>query len=671
MKTEIGGGRIGSGNKMQTSMKYYRRSTHDLSSTWRSTMAAGTLVPFMSLPALPGDTWDIELAADIVTKPTVGPLFGSFKMQMDVFQIPMRIYNSMLHMNRVGVGNDMSSVLLPRIQLFFEKIDTTTVEDIQVNNSALMKYLGVSGLYNVVTENNGDYVRSFNAVSYLGYFDIVKNFYANQQEERFFVIHTDDNTIGQGQRITSAIIFIDDIYNGSCLDLEITADTLGTTVTMEVALQTGALEPSAAAMAAIPIDIEGAGTTLGAIFSSLVWDATGPVGIIQCSGWTGATTDDTTFEITGPVYVEPIDGWDLQPKLLEIPLTNIDDMRMKILQHTPQTSAFVVGNQGIAPYNHERLKYEPAGADKATFSVAFPQENLALKTYQSDLFNNWINTDWLDGPNGVNDVTAVDTTGNSFTIDALNLAKKVYVMLNRIAISGGTYDDWLDAVYEHERPKSMEEPIYHGSLIKEIAFEEVISNAATDVGGNEQPLGELGGRGRLTDKHKGGKMKIKIHEPSYLMGIVSITPRIEYSQGNTYDMNFNTMDDIHKPALDAIGFQELITDQMSYLDTNYTPGTITDFQSVGKLPAWINWMTDVNRSYGNFAAGDIDDYMVLNRNYTINANGGIDDLTTYIDPIKSNYIFSQIDRSAMNFQVHIGKKITARRLMSAKVIPNL
>ena len=68
-------------------------------------------------------------------------------------------------------------------------------------------------------------------------------------------------------------------------------------------------------------------------------------------------------------------------------------------------------------------------------------------------------------------------------------------MLNRIAISGGSYDDWLDAVYTHERSKGVENPVYHGSLIKELAFEEVVSNAATDVGsGTEttyQALGEL------------------------------------------------------------------------------------------------------------------------------------------------------------------------------------
>jgi hypothetical protein len=67
-------------------------------------------------------------------------------------------------------------------------------------------------------------------------------------------------------------------------------------------------------------------------------------------------------------------------------------------------------------------------------------------------------------------------------------------MLNRIAVSGGTYDDWLDAVYTHERARSVENPVYQGSLIRELSFEEVVSQAdVTDQQGNQQPLGTLAG----------------------------------------------------------------------------------------------------------------------------------------------------------------------------------
>ena len=64
---------------------------------------------------------------------------------------------------------------------------------------------------------------------------------------------------------------------------------------------------------------------------------------------------------------------------------------------------------------------------------------LILKTYMSDLFNNWVNSEWVDGDNGITAVTKIDTSGGSFTIDTLNLAQKVYNMLNRIAMPGGLF----------------------------------------------------------------------------------------------------------------------------------------------------------------------------------------------------------------------------------------
>ena len=90
------------------------------------------------------------------------------------------------------------------------------------------------------------------------------------------------------------------------------------------------------------------------------------------------------------------------------------------------------------------------------------QNGLALKTYQSDIFNNWLDTDLISGSNGIAEITAIDTSSGSFSIDTLNLSRKVYDMLNRIAVSGGSYDDWLEAVYDHDVFGRTETPVYHG-----------------------------------------------------------------------------------------------------------------------------------------------------------------------------------------------------------------
>ena len=135
------------------------------------------------------------------------------------------------------------------------------------------------------------------------------------------------------------------------------------------------------------------------------------------------------------------------------------------------------------------------------------------------------------------------------------------------------------------------------------------------------------------------------------------------------------MDDFHKPALDEIGFQDLITDQMAWFDTAIESDGTQVFQSAGKQPAWINYMTNVNVIRGNFAVKDQQMFMTLNRRYEVgkNENGvlKITDLTTYIDPSKFNHIFADARLDAQNFWTQIGVDMTVRRKMSSKVIPNL
>ena len=73
-----------------------------------------------------------------------------------------------------------------------------------------------------------------------------------------------------------------------------------------------------------------------------------------------------------------------------------------------------------------------------------------------------------------------------------------------------------------------------------------IENAGTE----QEPLGTLAGRGVTTQQRGDGEIYMKISEPSYIIGVVAITPMIDYSQGNDWDMtNIKNMDDFHNPLL--------------------------------------------------------------------------------------------------------------------------
>ncbi len=403
---KLGGDRLGSGSNMKVEMRNYERSTHDLGFVWKSTMGVGTLVPFMSEVMLPGDSFEINLKNHMMTIPTNGPLFGSFKVQLDVFKCPIRLYMKELHNNQLNIGMNMATLKLPQLRL--------------------------------------------------------------------------------------------------------------------------------------------------------------------------------------------------------------------------------------------RAK----------------------------------NPEGLDVDNGINEITKVMVVDDGIYLDDLNIMQKVFYMLNRVAVSDGSYKSWLETVYAHKVSNwVVESPMYVGGLIKELTFDEVISTAEVNNESVNQPLGSLGGRGVMGSKNKGGYINVKADEPCILLGLISLTPRIDYSQGNKWDTNLKTMDDLHKPQLDGIGFQDVITDQMHFLDTRITNTGKVVFKSAGKQPAWINYMTNVNQCRGNFAIDGQEMFMTLNRKYEIETAGesivGIGDLTTYIDPVKFNDIFSVGKLDTMNFWAQIKVDIKARRKMSAKVMPNL
>ena len=189
----IGKNTLGGGKRMNVDLKTYNRSTHDLGYIWRSSMAAGTLVPFCKILMTPGDTMEIDLTHQILTHPTIGPLFGSYKVQADMFQCPIRLYNAMLHNNALNIGLKMSDVKLPKTSVQIGSLDTDrntdTNTDTQISTSCILAYLGIRGYAGYVSNSIKNPIEiKKNAVPLLAYYDIFKNYYANKQEEDFYTI---------------------------------------------------------------------------------------------------------------------------------------------------------------------------------------------------------------------------------------------------------------------------------------------------------------------------------------------------------------------------------------------------------------------------------------------------------------------------------------------------
>lgn len=692
MKVSIGKNTLGGGKKMTTRLNNYNRSTHDLSHVCRTSAAVGTLIPTLYHLILPGDTFPIRTRCHTLTHPTIGPLFGSFKQQNDFFFCPIRLYNAMLHNNALNIGLNIKQVKFPIYPIPYNQYtDKSKMEGSngsllnEVNPSSLVAYTGVRALSTLAPYSST--MKTFNCIKLMMYYDIFKNYYANKQEDKFYVISGNTyytykqiaNALGEGQMSLTIAnssnnkeswnVVTTGVYNSTGSTGEYpkqktdyqtwvlaikpyTQDKDSGQIEISINMQTGWLLESGGVVGGEQA-IKIYGTINNLVETGVLTDITKRISNavkgaeyyrLEAEFYPTEATYKTYYYLNGPSLATSVEA-----RYNSYKLSTIDDMRDNILtagktQYVSQ-DPFIVDifkpiqtKNGMAP------------------SCSQPLVGLALKTYQSDINTNWVNTEWIDGETGINAITAIDTSSGSFTLDTLNLAKKVYTMLNRIAVSDGSYNAWIQTVYTSGGLNHVETPIYLGGSSLEIEFQEVVNNSGTE----DQPLGTLAGRGIATS-HKGGNIVFKADEPGYIFCITSLTPRVDYFQGNEWDNYLLTLDDLHKPQLDGIGFQDRL-----YRSVNANTVYAMSSKSIGKQPAWIEYMTNVNKTYGNFALVENEGWMCLNRVF-----GDISTYTTYVFPHLYNNIFADTDITAQNFWIQIAFNTKPRRVMSAKVIPNI
>lgn len=641
----LGKNTLGDNNKMKVAMRDYDMSTHDISTVFRSSLGVGMLVPFCKILCQKGDIIDLDLINKTLSQPTLGPLFGSFKLQHFLFFGGFRLYNSWLHNNRTGIGMKMSDIKIP--MMYADCIGGESDASTQISASALYKYLGWSKSRRTGTQAKDGVYK--NGVPLLLYLDIFKNYFANTQENKFYMLKGLDSTmLINGTKTKIPYTGFIEILDTTTLQLNVASnsypDMWGQVKFLVADQYYNQVEVAASQLSS---DLKSNKITLNKVSSM---------------GYKGI--NHISFKNNMAKYIKV--------QLGQYDLKILDEIRDVILHHK--------GNQTL----HLRTSIMGPNNNGSTELVSFITDlvnaqkqklgGMLLKTYDSDIFNNWIKKEWVEGTGSITDRTTIDVSDGQLTMDMLNLQQKVYNMLNRIAVSGGTYKDWLETVYTAgkylERPET---PVFIGGMTQYIEFDEVISKSATETQYGNQPLGDIAAIGRGGKPTNNGHIHYQCEEPGYIMGLVAITPMIDYSQGNDFDLNLQTIDDIHKPALDGIGYQDLIQEQMVGETSTYSNGgSINNIKHVAanKTLAWIDYMTNYNRTFGDFAAGEALDFMVLNRRYDVE-NNEIKDLTTYIDPQKYIEIFADTAIDSQNFWVQTVIKATRRGNYSAKQIPFL
>lgn len=718
MRKELGGSRLGAGKGMSINIPQRGRTTHNLSRVWRSSATTGTCIPFLTEIVMDGDTVDLDLSTHVRTLPTVGPLFGSFKLQLDVFEIPMRLYMKELHNAKFDIGRRMQQMAFPYVMAGGEAPNPSVSDpnQAQINPSALSAYLGLRGLGSPETLGTTFVTRKVQALPWLMYADIYKNYYANKQEKVGALIGATEAVVNS--EILGYQWIQGDFTEENATNVISTWPAAATDTSEVVAAMTGG---SAAhylrifATGQTPFrDMDHLYVPIYEDYNAATPDVTKLIDILPdvLAHPDKVSINDTQTRLnirtdaldsiaglvnTGMItvgkansaWVSQVNGYigreaatDWHPGVTTFPLTAIDDMRESLLSNSAMTGGVDITTIGgwteFLQYMVPRSNQQGGSTEVSAQTV--PNGGLMLKTYQSDRFNAWLDAEAFDlaqgGQFSVDYQTNINVQGGFLNMDTLNMVQKLYNLLNRVQATGNSYEDWREATWGGQVTRRYETPMFIGGMSAEIVFDEVVSTAQTGGAGlgENGALGSIGGRGR-DQAHKGGRIKKRIEEPGFIIGIVSITPRIDYTNGNKWHMQLNTIDDLHKPDFDGIGFQDLVTDEMAAWDTTLDSNGNPTYNAVGKQPAWTEYTTAVNESYGDFAIDERGQFMTLSRRYRPGAAAAgqqrVLDLTTIIDPNKFNFAFANREPNAQNFWVQIGIDLKMRRKMSAQIMPIL
>lgn len=186
-------------------------STHDLSTTWRSTIAPGWLYPCYTRVMYPGDKFKMEIRMFLRSNPTLAPVMGKFTLRVATFVSAFHNYIPQMDYNYNG--QQIDEIPIPCFQ--FDIINKATAADGTgsgqlpkynkafttpgwlvnrgVHPCSLMGYLGYprgwapTSAAGYESDNTTAVKNTFmkNALPYLVYLDLYRNYFINPQESTF------------------------------------------------------------------------------------------------------------------------------------------------------------------------------------------------------------------------------------------------------------------------------------------------------------------------------------------------------------------------------------------------------------------------------------------------------------------------------------------------------
>lgn len=180
-----------------------KKSNVNLSHVSPTTLAPGNLIPISFTRIFAGDDLRFKPSAFVQAMPMNAPLVNGFKLCLEYFFVPDRLYNWNLLMDNTGVTDDPDNVKFPQINAYggwgTGRVAFTLNTEVGAKGAAsliarnvvqpgsLADYcgfpVGLLPTYNIVADT--DDRNQFSALKMLGVLDIFYHYYVNQQIEAF------------------------------------------------------------------------------------------------------------------------------------------------------------------------------------------------------------------------------------------------------------------------------------------------------------------------------------------------------------------------------------------------------------------------------------------------------------------------------------------------------
>lgn len=302
--------------------------------------------------------------------------------------------------------------------------------------------------------------------------------------------------------------------------------------------------------------------------------------------------------------------------------------------------------------------------------------------YKPDLWRNLLST-------SVGEVKSyINVVDGQVSIDEIREKNKWQRFVDAVDLSGGRYKNLIRTVLGWDTSRQMDIP-------QLLAVQRTLidpSNITATASSGGVDLAQMAAK---VDRYNSSKpIRVKADVDGYLMVIANITPIVGYSQGFEPNLLRKSMNDDWNPNFANLGFRsvpEILYTAYprggTHFDTGSGEGFANyDFSSenvVGKQIAWIEEITDVNRSYGQFNTfNGLYRDMVLTRKYSdMWARRSLDGtvlfsdtrtlISPYVNPLEHIQIFQTDGNFAPPWSLHCGFNIQALRPLGKRYRPNL